>query len=190
MFAEKELQGRALQGTSKVGTTYAPRSTPSSGLTGPSSFRVPPPTSKRPADAGVAAPHKPSQIKSLSRFQQVHPLWLLQDTRPEFSATVALVFAICGRIAQVSGHTWLQKMGTSAPLTWKMTQQKMLLRRTAMSLVARTRRLLGASSCAEYSAHSYNNQRSFNAIIYSRLSSSSTIDEHVSSLMEVTAIIW
>jgi hypothetical protein len=27
MFAEKELQGRALQGTSKVGTTYAPRST-------------------------------------------------------------------------------------------------------------------------------------------------------------------
>jgi hypothetical protein len=63
-------------------------------------------------------------------------------------------------------------------------------RRTAMSLVARTRRLLGASSCTEYSARSYNNQRSFNAIIYSRLSSSSTIDEHVSSLMEVVAIVW
>jgi hypothetical protein len=108
----------------------------------------------------------------------------------DFSATVALVLAMCGRIAQVSGHTWLQTMGTSAPPTWKMIQQKMLLQRTAMSLVARTRQLLGASSCIEYSACSYNNQRSFNAIIYSRLSSSSTIDEHVSSLMEVAAIIW
>jgi hypothetical protein len=54
MFAEKELQGRALQGTSKVGTTYDPCSMSSSGLTRPSSFRVPPPTSKRPADAEVA----------------------------------------------------------------------------------------------------------------------------------------
>jgi hypothetical protein len=60
MFAEKKLQEHALQGTSKVGTTYAPRSTPSSGLTRPFSFRAPPPTSKRPADAGVAAPPKPS----------------------------------------------------------------------------------------------------------------------------------
>jgi hypothetical protein len=60
----------------------------------------------------------------------------------------------------------------------------------AMSLVARTWQLLGASSCTEYSARSYNNQRSFNAIIYSRLSLSSTIDEHVSSLMKVAAIIW
>jgi hypothetical protein len=42
----------------------------------------------------------------------------------------------------------------------------------------------------QYSARSCNNQRSFNAIIYSRLSSSSTIDEHVSSWMEVAAIIW
>jgi hypothetical protein len=62
MFVEKELQGRALQGTSKVGTTYAPRSTPSSGLTKSSFFRAPPPTSKRPADAGVAAPPKPSDL--------------------------------------------------------------------------------------------------------------------------------
>jgi hypothetical protein len=130
------------------------------------------------------------QVKSLSRFQQVHPLWLLQDARPDFSATVALVLAMCGRIAQVSGHTWLQTMGTSAPPTGKMTQQKMLLRRMTMSLVARTRWILGASSCIEYSARSYNNQRSFNSIIYSRLSSSSTIDKHVSSLMKVAAIIW
>jgi hypothetical protein len=60
MFAENELQGRDLQGTSKVGTTYAPRLMPSSGLTRPSSFRAPPKTSKRLADAGVAAPPKPS----------------------------------------------------------------------------------------------------------------------------------
>jgi hypothetical protein len=60
MLAKKELQGRALQGTSKVGTTYAPRSTPSSGLTRPSSFQAPPPMSKRPTDAGVAALPKPS----------------------------------------------------------------------------------------------------------------------------------
>jgi hypothetical protein len=66
MFAEKELQGRALQGTSKVGTTYAPRSTPSSGLTRPCSFRVHPPTSKRPVDAGVAAPPKPSDSSKKS----------------------------------------------------------------------------------------------------------------------------
>jgi hypothetical protein len=129
-------------------------------------------------------------VKSLSRVQQVHPLWLLLDARPDFSATVALVLAMCGRIAQVSGHTWLQMMGTSAPPTWKMMQQKMLLWRMAMSLVVRTQWLSGASSYTEYSARSYNNQRSFNAIIYSRLSSSSTIDEHVSLLMEVAAIIW
>jgi hypothetical protein len=60
MFIEKELQGCALQGMSKVGTTYTPRSMPSSRLTRPSSFRAPPPMSKRPADAGVAAPPKPS----------------------------------------------------------------------------------------------------------------------------------
>jgi hypothetical protein len=62
MFAEKELQGRALQGTSKVGTTYALRLTPLSGLTRPSSFRAPPPTSKRLADTGVAAPPKPLDL--------------------------------------------------------------------------------------------------------------------------------
>jgi hypothetical protein len=62
MFEEKELQGRALQGTSKVGTTYAPRLTPSSGLTRPSSFWAPPPMSKQLADARVATPPKPSDL--------------------------------------------------------------------------------------------------------------------------------
>jgi hypothetical protein len=62
MFAKKKLQGHALQGTSKVGTTYAPRSTPSSGLTRPSSFWVPLPTSKQPSDAGVPAPSKPLDL--------------------------------------------------------------------------------------------------------------------------------
>jgi hypothetical protein len=80
--------------------------------------------------------------------------------------------------------------GYSSTFDMEETQQKMLLRNTAMSLVARTRRLLGASSCTKYSACSYNNQRSFNAIIYFRVSLASTIDEHVSSLMEVAAIIW
>jgi hypothetical protein len=59
MFAEKELQGRELQGKSKVSTTYTQRSTPSSGLTKPSSFRVPPPTSKQAANFGVSTMPKP-----------------------------------------------------------------------------------------------------------------------------------
>ena len=44
MFAEKELQGRELQGKSKVGNSYQ-HTTPSLGLTKPSSFRAPPPAS-------------------------------------------------------------------------------------------------------------------------------------------------
>jgi hypothetical protein len=54
MFAERELQGGELQGKSKVSTTYTQPSTPSSGLMKPSSFRAPPPTSKRAADFGVS----------------------------------------------------------------------------------------------------------------------------------------
>jgi hypothetical protein len=38
------------------------RSTPSFGLTRPSSFRAPPPTSKQAVDAGVAAPPNPSDL--------------------------------------------------------------------------------------------------------------------------------
>ena len=49
MLAEKELQGRDLQSRSKVSTSHSPRSAPSLGLTKPSSFRSPPPMSKRPA---------------------------------------------------------------------------------------------------------------------------------------------
>ena len=45
MFAEKELQGHE-QGKSKVDTTYTQRSTTSSGLPKPSSFRAPTPTSR------------------------------------------------------------------------------------------------------------------------------------------------
>ena len=44
MFAEKELQGRELQGKRKVGNSYQ-RTTPSLGLTKPYSFRAPPPAS-------------------------------------------------------------------------------------------------------------------------------------------------
>ncbi len=38
MLAEKELQGREQQSKSKVSTTYMPRSTPSLGLTKPTTF--------------------------------------------------------------------------------------------------------------------------------------------------------
>ena len=56
MLAEKELQGRDLQGKSRTGATYTPRSTPSSGLPKPSSFRPPPPpASRKPAASGIAA---------------------------------------------------------------------------------------------------------------------------------------
>jgi len=44
MFAEKELQGRELQGKRKVGNSYQ-RMTPSLGLNKPSSFCAPPPAS-------------------------------------------------------------------------------------------------------------------------------------------------
>ena len=59
MLVEKELQGREQQGKSKVSTsTYTPRSAPSSGLTKPTTFRTPPPASKRPTASGVSATPK------------------------------------------------------------------------------------------------------------------------------------
>ena len=67
MLVEKELQGREQQGKSKVSTTYMPRSAPSSGLTKPTTFRAPPPASKRPTTSGVSAtpkapPARPSDL--------------------------------------------------------------------------------------------------------------------------------
>jgi hypothetical protein len=94
------------------------------------------------------------------------------------------------RIALVNGHTLLQKMGTSAPLTLKMMKKKNLFRETMRSLVVRPQQPTGVSLCSECSVHKYNHLKRYNAIICSKFSLSSTISEHVSSLMEATAIIW
>ena len=67
MLIEKELQGHEQQSKNKVSTTYTPRSAPSSGLTKPTTFRAPPPASKRPTASGVSTtpktpPTRPSDL--------------------------------------------------------------------------------------------------------------------------------
>jgi hypothetical protein len=67
MLEEKEIQGRDQQGKHKVGNTYMPRTTPSSGLPKPTPFREPPPASKRstPPPAAAAPPSlTPSSARS------------------------------------------------------------------------------------------------------------------------------
>jgi hypothetical protein len=67
MLEEKEIQGRDQQGKHKVGNTYTPRTTPSSGLPKPTPFREPPPASKRstPLPAPAAPPSlTPSSARS------------------------------------------------------------------------------------------------------------------------------
>jgi hypothetical protein len=108
----------------------------------------------------------------------VLPLLPQRDALLAFSAIAARDMGMYRRIALVNGHTLLQKMGTSAPLTLKMMKKKNLFRETMRSL------------CSECSVHKYNHLKRYNAIICSKFSLSSTISEHVSSLMEATAIIW
>ena len=59
MLVEKQLQGHEEQSKSKVSTTtYTPCSAPSLGLTKPTTFRMPPPASKRPTASRVSATPK------------------------------------------------------------------------------------------------------------------------------------
>jgi hypothetical protein len=191
MLAEKELQGREQQGKGKSNTTYTPRATPSMGLNRPSTFRVPPPESKRPTASGVAAPaHSSGSGKILRRCppRVPHP-WHQRVAPPAFSAIVATGLGMCRRTAQARGHTLRQRMATSAPPTLKMKKRKKMMEKKR-SLVERIQRSIGVPLFSGCSTHKCNNPNSYNATIYFRFSSSSKTDVCESSLMEVAATIW
>uniref|UniRef100_A0A0A9C3C4 Uncharacterized protein n=1 Tax=Arundo donax TaxID=35708 RepID=A0A0A9C3C4_ARUDO len=58
------------------------------------------------------------------------------------------------------------------------------------SLAKMTRQTIGASLFSGYLAHRWSTRRSNNAIICFKFSSSSTIDVHMSSSMEVATTTW